>query len=71
MENKYKNVRKILEDGGTRFDYIFDCLKALDVAVENKDPAYLREKIRLLRGAADIIASDVEAWARREKIFVE
>lgn len=69
MEYEYKNVRKILENGGSRFDYLFDCLQALDTACERKDPQYLREKLARLKSATNMITEDVEAWARRENIF--
>ena len=61
----YETMRKILSEGGTNFDYLFDSLQALEVAVKSGDSAYLQEKINQLTKATSYITHDITVWAER------
>lgn len=67
MENNWPKLWSIGTEGGTRFDYLFDCLTGIEVAVtKDNDDNYLEEKLENFRKAAEMIIWDVHAWKNRQ-----
>ena len=66
--NSWNKIRSILQEGGTRFDYLFDCLTGVEVAVtKDDDDNYLEEKLENLKRSVEFIIWDVHAWKNRQK----
>lgn len=61
----FEEIRKLLSEGGSRFDYIFDVLTSLNVGIKNNSRGYIEEKLETLQSATDMIKHDVPILLNR------
>jgi hypothetical protein len=55
----FEEIRKLLSEGGSRFDYIFSVLQSLNIGIKNNSRGYIEEKLEALQSATDMIKHDV------------
>ena len=69
LETKdFDHVRAAFQEQGTRFDVIFDALKALDHGIKSKDGHYIQESLERIDNAAKMLRADCVVWAKRHKV---
>lgn len=62
---EYGEIRKLMNELGSNFDYIFDTLNAINIGIKRGDKLYTEQKLEMLIVAANAIAHDVPIGMRR------
>ena len=63
----FEEIRKALSEVGSNFDYLFDVLTSLNIAIERNCEGYVEEKLKSLQYAAEMIRHDVPIAMRRRR----
>lgn len=73
-DEEFKHIREAFSSQGTRVDYIFDVLKSLDGGIKGvmngqNELGYIREKLRSLGSACEMIQHDTLVYLYNKKLI--
>lgn len=70
-KKEFNEIRRAMSEVGSNFDYLFDVLTSLNIAIERNCEGYAEEKMERLKHAAEMICHDVRVAMRRRNKDVE